>query len=512
MANHNAIWNLTGTENPPVDGVPAPIGAQFSGTTTGLLYVKTGPGDFDWSLLAAGVSQYAFVFQPGGVPHDNVYDDWATLVAAMSAISGPKLLQFDDSFSSILIPAGTWDVDDVKWVGRERKNAFFTNIIEVQFADSAVVTGLRRIRNLKLTATTTTVAPINDFVDGDIFYIEDASVISPGNYVFDFSSLGFDKSATIVLVDESQILQANGFGTAPIKMGSNGAQLNIYVEKWSLLEPNTVDDGGAGADSLQIFEDGQNNISVVQSFFAGVVRKSADLDSFNLTINQAPLGLDTASLNQYPFGFDKTINLPQPSWHPGGWLVVKNTYPGAIAGFASPTNALVIDPGGGNTIDGRATYTLAAGAGGVILASDGISNWEVIAAYGGQTTSDTSASGLTPGGAAGQTVELGGPLTKRFQLADNQSYTIIVEAVAAGIVGGLPNTQSFRRMYAVRRAAGVTIVASGAMEQIGDAASASWTLTAGVAAAPDRFTLTFSNGVTTSAVHVTATCTITEVA
>jgi hypothetical protein len=36
------------------------------------------------------MSQYAFVYQPGGVPLDNVYDDWATLIAAMSAISGPK--------------------------------------------------------------------------------------------------------------------------------------------------------------------------------------------------------------------------------------------------------------------------------------------------------------------------------------------------------------------------------------------------------------------------------------
>lgn len=65
-------------------------------------------------------TQYAFVYQPGGAPHDNVYDDWPTLVAAMSAISGPKLLQFDNSFLSILIPTGTWDMDDVTWVGREK--------------------------------------------------------------------------------------------------------------------------------------------------------------------------------------------------------------------------------------------------------------------------------------------------------------------------------------------------------------------------------------------------------
>lgn len=513
MGNHNAIWNLSGADDPTVVGTPAPIGAQYSRTLTGLLYVKTGPGDTDWTLLSAGVSQYAFVFQPGGVPLDNVYDDWATLVAAMSAISGPKLLQFDNSFSAILIPTGTWSVDDVTWVGRERQAAFSNNVIEVQFDDNAIVQGLRRIRNLKLTATTLTAAPIQDMADGDIFYIEDASVISPGNYVFDFSSLGDEKFATIVLVDESQILQANGFGTAPIKVGNNDSALAIFVEKWSVLEPNTIDDGGGGGSQLEIFEDGQNNISVVQSFFGGGVAKFADLDSFNRTTNQTPLELDTASLNQYPFGFDTTINLPPASWHPGGWLVVKNTYPAGISGFASPTSAFVITPSGADTIDNRATYTLAAGAGSIILASDGVSNWEIIGAYSGQTTADTSASGSTPGAGAGESVELGGPTTPRFQLADNQSYTIVVSAVAKGLVAGNPNVQSFKRMFAVRKTAGVTtIAATGSLEQIGDAASVSWTLTASVAAAPDRFRLVFNTGATTSAVNVTATCEITEVA
>jgi hypothetical protein len=511
MTTHHSNWNwdLQGDDNPPVDGVAAPIGTTYRSTVDGSFWIKFGLGDFDWRSFGGAATQYAFVYQPGGVAHDNVYTDWPTLITAMSAISGPKLLQFDNSFNSILIPTGTWSVDDVTWVGRERQNTGFSTSIEVQFDDAAVVTGLRRIRNLTLTATTSTAAPISDFTAGDIFYIEDASTISGGNPVLDFSGTGFDKSASIVLVDESQILQG---GTSPIKMGGNGT-LNIYVEKWSLLEPNTVDDGGIGTSTLQIFEDGQNNISVVQSFFSGNVRKSADLDSFNLTINQAPLELDTGTVNQYPFGFDKTINLPQPSWHPGGWLVVKNNYPAGISGFASPTNALVLDPGGGNTIDNRPTYTLAAGAGSIILASDGVSNWEIIGAYGGQTTSDTSASGSTPGAAPGESVELGGPLTPRFQLTDNQSYTIVVTAVAKGLVAGNPNVQSFKRTFAVRKTAGLTtIAATGALEQIGDAASASWTLTASVAAAPDRFALTFNTGATTSAVNVTATCEITEVA
>ena len=51
MGNHNAIWNLSGTADPTSTPTPAPIGAQYSRTTNGDLYKKTGPGDTDWTLI-----------------------------------------------------------------------------------------------------------------------------------------------------------------------------------------------------------------------------------------------------------------------------------------------------------------------------------------------------------------------------------------------------------------------------------------------------------------------------
>jgi hypothetical protein len=56
MANHNAIWNLSGTDDPTSVATPAPIGAQYSHTQTGALYTKTGPGDTDWALIASSAT------------------------------------------------------------------------------------------------------------------------------------------------------------------------------------------------------------------------------------------------------------------------------------------------------------------------------------------------------------------------------------------------------------------------------------------------------------------------
>lgn len=65
MGTHNAIWNLSGTDDPTVTSTPAPIGAQYSNTLTGVLYTKTGPGDTDWTALGGGASFPDITDTPG---------------------------------------------------------------------------------------------------------------------------------------------------------------------------------------------------------------------------------------------------------------------------------------------------------------------------------------------------------------------------------------------------------------------------------------------------------------
>jgi hypothetical protein len=59
-----------------------------------------------------------FVFRPGGMPGDNVFTDWLSLMNAMSVVDGRKILEFDDSVTSpCKIPPGQWTMKDVMWAG-----------------------------------------------------------------------------------------------------------------------------------------------------------------------------------------------------------------------------------------------------------------------------------------------------------------------------------------------------------------------------------------------------------
>lgn len=91
--------------------------------------------------------QSTFVYQPGGLPIDNVYISWLALMADLALQSGPKIIQIDDSFTSpAVIPSGTYDVSDTYIVGNSEirdvppvmqidDGAIFTNLEEIRFVD-----------------------------------------------------------------------------------------------------------------------------------------------------------------------------------------------------------------------------------------------------------------------------------------------------------------------------------------------------------------------------------------
>ena len=61
-----------------------------------------------------------FVFQPGGVPSGNIFDDWPTLLAAMALVDGPKTIAFDASivgFIAASLLSASGDMTQVTWQG-----------------------------------------------------------------------------------------------------------------------------------------------------------------------------------------------------------------------------------------------------------------------------------------------------------------------------------------------------------------------------------------------------------
>lgn len=304
---------------------------------------------------------YAFVFQPGGTPGANVFDDWMLLNTAMAAVRGPKLLQFDDQFSAISIPAGTWDMTDTVWEGIDKNYSSSLGSTLVTFDDGAVVTKLRTVRGLRLDALGA--PPITDLTDGDVFILDDYTVIGGfNNPVIDLSSIDVFKSATLSVRHGSQVLQ-QGF---PITGLTNG-QLIIEVDKASLVEANTVDNGFAGGGALLIRQQAGDSFAGLQSFFGGGVQVVNSLGGFNMQPNSG-LQLNAGIVNYFVGGGAENANLMPASWHPGGIFVVKH---------AATTGTVTINPSGADTIDGNPTHVLNPG-GSVIMVSDGISNYMII--------------------------------------------------------------------------------------------------------------------------------------
>lgn len=80
----------------------------FAGTRTINVWLQTGwttcgsahpahTGTLNIYAMTAGAPQTTFVFRPGGVASGNVYTSWTLLMADLSTVAGPKIIEFDSS-------------------------------------------------------------------------------------------------------------------------------------------------------------------------------------------------------------------------------------------------------------------------------------------------------------------------------------------------------------------------------------------------------------------------------
>ena len=116
----------------------------------------------------------AFVFRPGGVQQDNVFNNWQDLVDAMKTVEGRKILEFDDSLVSPspceipALPPGrpSWEMKDVSWAGFGPRPGRARP--EVHILEGAKFTNFRMIGGqITILNKATTTPPIADFRNGD---------------------------------------------------------------------------------------------------------------------------------------------------------------------------------------------------------------------------------------------------------------------------------------------------------------------------------------------------------
>ena len=110
-----------------------------------------------------------FVFRPAGGAVENVFNNWPSLISAMSGVHGRKILEFDDSLlppnTGCKIPPGNWPMKDVMWAGfgpRQGVPRTTVNILSgAVFTDLRMIGGQITIVNQATGAGTP--SPVSDF-------------------------------------------------------------------------------------------------------------------------------------------------------------------------------------------------------------------------------------------------------------------------------------------------------------------------------------------------------------
>lgn len=198
--------------------------------------------------MLATMNPGEYVFRPGDPvgPHDHVFTDWATLIAAYNAqahFSGTII--FDDTFAAITLPAGVWSVTyDMVWSGWHI--GITTHVV---LADGFHVVGATGIGISELTndimvhtqasSAGSNVSPLTVSVPSDVLIVQyGAKVIADGDLPLIAVPTGMQLIIALYLAGE--IL----FGSTPVFTVALGSQIVILSPTFGTVEPATF--AGAG--------------------------------------------------------------------------------------------------------------------------------------------------------------------------------------------------------------------------------------------------------------------------
>lgn len=231
--------------------------ALFDGTT-GKLIKDSG---IPISSIGATTS---LVFRPGGTQSQNVYNDWNALIAALALAQGDRTILFDGTAGTLEVPAGTYDMEGVRWQGL----LDFATAITVD--DGVTLTNLTQISDCAVNYNSSAncviypnnqagIRLINSSIacSGSGVFLDVTS--SPGPYLFLYVS-SLDGSTPAVSVGASSLL-------------------NLYLLDSSIVNANTI--LGDPTATLTPFLDSGSILDSQTGTFAGTITPTSFFDNFN---------------------------------------------------------------------------------------------------------------------------------------------------------------------------------------------------------------------------------------
>lgn len=191
-------------------------------------------------------SQATFIYKPGGVANDNVYNSWASLYADFQQVSGPKIIQInDDSISPALIPSGNYNLMNAIIMGSSEIRDSYPIM---QLENGAVFTAIEKFSNIDLRGNSN----------------------SPSIVISASKQIIFEESIITVLSGKSPIV-------------SSSSSLDIVLDRSTLGGSETIFDITSGTTNFYVKNQSNITSDVIDSSLGSVIDFEC-VDS-NVTIN-----------------------------------------------------------------------------------------------------------------------------------------------------------------------------------------------------------------------------------
>lgn len=350
-------------------------------SSVGGVTVKDALETLEAEISATGTT-YPYIFRPGGVALGNVFTSWAALYAVYSTNSGPRLIQFDNTFSAITIPAGAYDFTSTILEGRDRLGVIGNTT--VNFADGCTITGLEEVTNNLTLRCNNTLVPLFSIdtktVTNRRLFLRDGAIIRTVS-AQPFLDISASAPAGIFAI---YMENASMLGNGTVHISSANASLTVVMYHNTFLLGSTIftDVPGADAIAINVFAP-----SAIITDPTGLNTQHAiTYGNFQAQMSHSLTEASTLSTNPYTvvkedyrIDYDAStgngaVNLPSSSLNEniGRCLIIKKHW------LDTTTNSVQINANGLELIDGQPFVTISDPYESITLMSFAGIGWDII--------------------------------------------------------------------------------------------------------------------------------------
>lgn len=282
------------------------------------------------SVTNTNIAVPSLVYQPGGTESGNVYTNWNDLYAALTELSGSQTILFDDTYGSLEIPTGTYNMAGVTFVCPVdfptivlQDGCVFTNQFPIL---NGFFTFLSQSTSVVYTVPSTATQTIT-FTGGVGLECTSAPIIEVP-----------DHGQLLLLMDENAQFQSSGNAVLQLDAGANCI---IFGGPGVVVADNTVA-GVSGSNLIMYVNSTSAKLSTNQTGMAGTIEIYLNTvatslgysDTYSIGETQAQGAIDYC-VGAIQAGLTTTVALAKltPTGSNGNLTVTK----GLITGYVAPT-------------------------------------------------------------------------------------------------------------------------------------------------------------------------------